>query len=395
MFRATSHYFRFVLALTALTFSSACTAKKTTFDKTLDNSVEHSSVKNVPQKSPEPGPSQSPAPFAVIPPTPIQSITPTPVKPPTAPAPKPIIPPKAPPVTPTPPVIPAPPAPPARPVEISSIELAGNYISAEDFVMHTQALSALSASASVQKICKIEREGSIDSVNTDGAAPKMQLSIRSEKFSGAQSGGANDDFCAEIGKSFAEAHTFSVPILDSGKGFLVLSLDEASSDGVSLTTSQGLLSGIFFDQDSTTDITAPLFQILAGNYVGSFGGGFIADAAIPRITLGLDSKSQKFSLIDNECAFSITATLTATGSSGSVLLKSEKSLIKAEALTTAAAKNYSVYFGRHSGGCTQREQNLITQLTSSGVLLEQETGKYALDFSMTGGSGSKYAIRSN
>jgi hypothetical protein len=414
MSKTRSDYFRLVMSLTGttmMTFAlSSCSFdgldKSTSFNKNLDSPSDHSQVKTSPDKSATPSPTPSSSETPSTSPSPIQSlVSATP-----APQPAPVTPPIAPPTKSVPPKAPPAPAPVAPPAEISSPsasgDFSGNYVSSDsdlemssskDFVIHSQALAALSASANSQKLCKIEREGTIQSIDTDGANPAIHFNITSEKFSAVQSGSADENFCAEVGKSFSEPHSFNAPIEAAGKGYLALNLDEASSDGVSLTTNSGLLSDLFFDRDSATNITQAILQILPANYNGAFGGGFLANLPVPRLTFNLDSKSEKFTLVDNECAFSITGPLNAAGSSNSVLLTAPSSSLSVETLTSAAEKTYSVYFGRLSGGCTQRKQNFISQLTGSGIKFEDaaEPGKYALDFTATGGPNSKYTIRSN
>jgi hypothetical protein len=409
MSKTHSDYFRLIgstlmtLALSSCSFDGI--DKSTTFNKNLESPSEHSQVKTNPTKeaSPSPSPSSSTSPAPSISP-----------KNPIAPKPEPVIPPvtppAVPPITPAPPTTPAAPAPVAPPAKISTPSSAGDFVgnyvstdsdleitSSNDFVIHSQAVSALSASKENQKLCKIEREGTIQSIESTGPNPAIHFNITSEKFSAVQSGSADDNFCAEVGKSFSETHTFSAPIKAAGKGYLALDMDESSSDGVSITSAPGLLSGLFFDRDSATDITRGVLQILPANFYGAFGGGFLASPEVPRLTFDLDSKSEKFSLSDNECAFLITGSLNATGSSNSILLTAPTTSLKVETLTNMAEKTYSVYFGRTSGGCTKRKQNFISQLTGSGIKLEDaaEPGKYALDFTAIGGANSKYTIRSN
>jgi hypothetical protein len=395
-----------LMALAVSSCSFDQTNKDTTFNKNLDSPSDHSQVKTNPNKAVTPSPSPSSS-TPVISPNPIQSLVPGNPAPKPAPITAPVTPPVVPPTHPAPPKAPAAPAPLASVTAPStSGDFVGNYVSTDsdleitssnDFILHSQALSALSASKENQKLCKIEREGTIQSIDNGGPNPAIHFNITSEKFSAAQSGSEDDNFCAEVGKYLSEAHAFMAPIKASGKGYLVLDLDESSSDGVSVTSAPGLLSGLFFDRDSAITITPAIFQILPTNYEGAFGGGFLATLPVPRLTFNLDSKSEKFTLVDNECAFSISGPLNATGSSGSILLTAPSSSLQVEALKSAAAKTYAVYFGRLSGGCTQRKQNFISQLGGSGIKFEDaaEPGKYALDFSATGGPSSKYTIRSN
>jgi hypothetical protein len=405
-----------VFTLSSCSFENTFENKKTVFDKAM-NMKPQSAVKSAPEESPSPSPSPtlSPAtspssPVVVAPPNPIQSITPVNPPPAIAPSPTPaasaspspapsapaVIIPPAPPVAP-----PAKPIPPAAP--ISQADLTGNYVSADsdieisgtNVVIHSQALSALAASPTSQVLCKIERGGTIDSLSTVGGNQAIHFNITSEKFSAVQSG-PNDNICAQIGSSFSEAHAFVAPIVIAGKGFLALKLDETSSDGTAVTKAPGILSTLFFDRDSVTNISAALLQVMSGNYVGAYGG-FLANLPIPRLTLNFDPTAGQFTLVDNECAFSVAGPLTASGNAGAVILSAQVGAITTSTVTTAAAKTYSVYFGRLSGGCTQRLQNFVSQLTGAGIKLSAagQTGKFTLDYSGAGGAGAKYTIRPN
>jgi hypothetical protein len=411
MFWSQTAHLRVLIALGALALS-ACTSKAS-FNKTISTPNEQTAGKTVSEPSPTPSPST-----VVSLPNPAQSISPVKLEgsprltasalPQSTASPLPTVPaktiPSVPVSAPVKTIISPTPQPSQQPAAISSADISGSYVSADSdleisetktFVMHTEALSSLKT-ASSGELCKIDREGTIDSLGIDGTDPVIRLDITSEKFSSAQTGNGNADFCAQVGNSFSQPHSLSIPVSGAGKGYLVLELKEASSDGLALTSPVGLLSGLFYDSDSATDITLAFFQVLSGSYSGAFGG-FYANLPVPRLSLTLDSKSETVTLLDNECAFSVVGPLNATGSSGTIVITAKSGSLVVKALDSAAEKTYDVYYGRVSGGCAQRKQSFLAQLTGSGVKLglSPQSGRYSVDFSGAQGTVLKYTIRPN